>query len=226
MVPTRGLAEASEAGTHAAHTQLGVAVSVRHRHLPILLRGTGLVKARVYGPRRLCDTPEMSSTEVIIRTATEADLPAINAIYNREILEGVATWDMEPWTQEARLAWFHEHTAPAEVVLVAEAGGEVVGFGYLARYRVRLGYRFTREDTLYIRPDFQRSGVGRSLLSALLDEARRAEMHVVVARIEAGNTGSIALHRSLGFEVVGEEHETGRKFDRWLSLVFMEVVLG
>jgi len=168
----------------------------------------------------------MPSPEVLIRPATEADLPAINAIYNREILEGVATWDTEPWPAEARLAWFHEHTDPGEVVLSAEAGGEVVGFGYLARYRVRLGYRFTREDTVYVRPDFQRAGVGRRLLAALLDEARRSGMHAVIARIEAGNAGSIALHRSLGFEVLGEERETGRKFDRWLSLVQMQIVLG
>lgn len=164
--------------------------------------------------------------EVTIRPATTADLPAINAIYNREILEGVATWDLEPWPAEARRAWFYEHTHPGEVVLAAEAGGEVVGFGYIERYRVRLGYQFTREDTVYVRPDFQRAGVGRRLLVALLDEARRTGMHAVVARIEAGNTGSIALHRSLGFEVLGEERETGRKFDRWLSLVQMQIVLG
>ncbi len=163
--------------------------------------------------------------EVIVRPATEADLPAINAIYNREILEGVATWDTEPWTAEARLDWFRSHTHPGEVILAAEAGGEVVGFGYLSLYRVRLGYRFTREDTVYVRPDVQRAGVGRLLLAALLDEARRAGMHAVVARIEASNAGSIALHRSLGFEVLGEERETGRKFDRWLSLVQMQIVL-
>lgn len=177
------------------------------------------------GRAMLCDTPAMPSFEVTVRPATEADLPAINAIYNREILEGVATWDTEPWTAEARLAWFHAHTHPGEVILAAEAGGETVGFGYLSLYRVRLGYRFTREDTVYVRPDIQRAGVGRLLLVALLDEARRTGMHAVVARIEASNVGSIALHRSLGFEVLGEERETGRKFDRWLSLVQMQIVL-
>ena len=173
----------------------------------------------------------MAALQPTIRLATEADLPAINAIYNREIAEGVATWDTEAWSDAQRLAWFHEHAAPGNVVLVADvevAAGSVepvVGFGYLGYYKERLGYHFTREDTLYVRPEHQRRGIGRALLAALLDAARAREVHVVLARIEATNTGSIALHRALGFEVTGEERETGHKFGAWRSLVQMQVIL-
>jgi len=173
--------------------------------------------------------PHPSSHAPRIRLATEADLPAINAIYNREIAEGVATWDTEPWSAEQRLAWYREHTRPGAVALVADLpdtpDGDVAAFGYLSFYKPRLGYRFTREDTLYVRPEFHRRGIGRALLGALLDEARRVGVHAVLARIEATNEPSIALHRALGFDFTGEERETGHKFGEWRSLVQMQIVL-
>ena len=171
-----------------------------------------------------------SRTPPTLRLATEADLPAINAIYNREILEGVATWDTEPWSAEQRLDWFREHSRPGALALVADlpegtARGRVAAFGYLSFYKTRLGYRFTREDTLYVRPEHQRRGIGRALLAALIEEARRLDVHAVLARIEATNEASIALHRAMGFEVVGEEHEAGHKFGEWRSLTVMQIVL-
>jgi len=112
------------------------------------------------------------------------------------------------------------------VVLVADLPDTpVAGFGYLSLYKTRLGFRFTREDTVYVRPECHRLGVGRALLAALLDEARRLEVHAVVARIDATNEASIALHCALGFDVTGEERETGHKFGTWRSLVQMQIVL-
>ena len=161
-----------------------------------------------------------------IRFATEADLPAINAIYNREIIEGVATWDTEPWSDAQRLDWLREHQRPGAVALVVDLPeAPVVAFGYLSYYKTRLGYRFTREDTLYVCPEFHRRGLGRLLLTALLDEARALGVHAVLARIEATNEGSIALHHALGFDIVGEEREAGHKFGAWRSLTVMQIVL-
>ena len=161
-----------------------------------------------------------------IRLATEADLPAINAIYTREIVEGVATWDIEPWSLERRIEWLREHTQPGALALIADLPeATVAGFAYLSFYKARTGYRFTREDTLYVAPEYQRRGLGRALLAALLDEARALDVHAVLARIEATNEGSIALHRALGFDVTGEERETGHKFGEWRSLVQMQIVL-
>lgn len=172
---------------------------------------------------------DASGLAPIIRPATESDLPAINAIYNREILEGVATWDLDPWSDEQRLAWFREHSMPGTAVLVAdlpgEVGGEVAGFGYLSFYRPRRGYRFTREDTLYVRPEFHRRGVGRALLDALLAEAQTLDAHAVIARIEATNQASIALHEAAGFAISGRESESGFKFGEFRSLVQMEKLL-
>jgi L-amino acid N-acyltransferase YncA len=177
--------------------------------------------------RPLWHTSPMPILDLTIRSATEADLSAINAIYNREILEGVATWDIYPWSEEQRRAWLAEHSAPGLVALVADLPDvPVAGFGYLSVYQTRGGFRFTREDTVYVRPEHQGRGIGRALLAALLEEARRLEVHAVVARIEATNEASIALHRALGFQVTGEERETGHKFGTWRSLVQMQIVLG
>lgn len=159
-----------------------------------------------------------------IREAVEADLDAINRIYNDEILHGVATWDMEPWPLERRQAWFRAPGNPP-YVLVAEDDRVVVGFAYLALYRERAGYRFTREDTVYIDPAYQHRGVGRALLGRLIDHARAQEVHALVARIESSNEASVALHSAFGFEIVGREREIGHKFGRWLDLLTMELLL-
>lgn len=161
----------------------------------------------------------------VIRAARDADLEAINAIYNHEVLTGVATWDEEPWTSAARAAWFEERAARGDTVLVAERAGRVVGFGYLAPYRARSGWRFTAEDTLYIAPDAQRSGVGTFILEALITAARDDGLHALVAVIEAGNLASIGLHARFGFVEVGRKREVGLKFGRWLDLVEMELLL-
>lgn len=161
-----------------------------------------------------------------IRAATAADLTAINAIYNREVREGVATWDEAPWSRAQRDAWFAEHAGDAtQPVLVADAAGVVAGFAYLSLVSPKRGYRFTREDTLYIDPAQQRRGLGLRLLEALLAEARMHRLHAIVAKIEAGNAASIALHERCGFAATGRERELGFKFGRWLDLVTMQLLL-
>lgn len=162
--------------------------------------------------------------DLVIRRANEGDLDAINAIYNREVREGVATWELDEWPFERRLEWFHEHDdrSPA---FVAESGGAVIGFSYLSTYRGRRGYQYTRENTIFVDTPYQRRGVGRLLLSRLIEEARHLGLRTLVAWIEATNTGSIELHRAFGYTVVGEEVETGRKFGEWRSAVEVQLLL-
>ncbi|MEX1022821.1 MAG: N-acetyltransferase family protein [Dehalococcoidia bacterium] len=160
----------------------------------------------------------------VIRRATEADLEAMNRIYNREVREGVATWELDEWPDAQRLAWFRARTDD-EPVLVAEAGGVLAGFGYLSKYRGRRGYRFTRENTVFVDVPWQRRGVGRLVLTALIDAARDIGMRSLLAFIDRENTGSIELHRALGYGQVGTEFETGHKFGTWRSSVELQLLL-
>lgn len=161
-----------------------------------------------------------------IRPALEQDLPAIQRIYNREILEDVNTWDIEAWSDVERRAWFDEHAAdPSSPVVVADADGTVAGFAYLSIYRGKAGYRFTRETSVYVDPAFHRRGVGRALMEAQLATARTLGVHALMALIEASNEASIALHAAFGFEIIARKVEVGRKFGRWLDSVEMELLL-
>jgi phosphinothricin acetyltransferase len=167
------------------------------------------------------------AARLAIRHACEADLPAIQRIYNDEVVAGVATWDEQPWPDEQRRRWFADHRAsPSTPVLVAVHEGRVAGWASLSPMSAKSGWRLTREDTIYLDPAFRGQGVGRLLLAALLEEARRTGVHVVVASITSENAASLALHRKAGFEVVGTLREAGFKFGRRLDTTYLQVILG
>ncbi|HTH99698.1 MAG TPA: GNAT family N-acetyltransferase [Acidisoma sp.] len=160
-----------------------------------------------------------------IRPATERDLPAILAITNHAILHTTASWQTKPHTMEMRAAWLAERRMAGLPVLIAEADGEVAGYGSYGSFRAYEGYALTVEHSIYVEERFQGQGLGRALLAALIDHATAAGMHVMVGVISAENTVSIALHERFGFEVTGRLPEVGRKFDRWLDLVLMQKIL-
>lgn len=161
---------------------------------------------------------------VSIRAAERRDLEAINRIYNHDILHGTATWDEEPWPIERREAWFGEHDATTPV-LVAEMDDMVAGFAYLSLYRPKTGYRFTREDTIYLDEVYRGLGIGNALLGALLERAAALDLRCIVAVITKDNTASVALHRRYGFEDAGTVRQVGYKFGRWLDSVTMQLLL-
>jgi len=165
------------------------------------------------------------SDDLVIRPTVEADLVAINRIYNHEVLTGVATFDLEPWSDAERSQWFTDHDPAVTPVLTAEISGALVGFAYIARFGSKPGYSYARENTVFVDPSFQRRGIGRRLLEAIIEEARTVGAHTLIARIEATNSASIELHRVAGYAVTGREHEIGRKFDRWLTVVVMTLTL-
>lgn len=160
-----------------------------------------------------------------IRPATEQDLPAILAITNHAILHTTASWQTKPHSLEMRAAWLAERQRAGLPVLVAEAEGEVAGYGTYGSFRAYEGYALTVEHSVYVEERFQRRGLGQALLAALIDHATEAGMHVMVGVISAENAVSIALHERFGFTVTGRLPEVGRKFDRWLDLVLMQKLL-
>jgi phosphinothricin acetyltransferase len=110
--------------------------------------------------------------------------------------------------------------------LVAELDGYTVGFCYASQFRPREGYRYTVEDSIYVRPDCIGHGVGKSLLSELIAQCQAKGCHSMVACICGVNPASVALHASLGFEQVGLLPEAGNKFGEWLRLLIMQRLLG
>lgn len=158
-----------------------------------------------------------------LRDATEADLPAILAIYNHAVAETTAIWNETLVDLDNRRAWFDQRQARGFPILVAEVEGRIAGYASYGDWRPFDGFRHSVEHSVYVEKDFYGRGLGRALMTALIDRARTGGIHVMVAAIEAGNEGSIALHKSLGFRLVGTHHEVGQKFGRWLDLTMMEL---
>jgi phosphinothricin acetyltransferase len=161
---------------------------------------------------------------MLIRTAVADDLPAVAAIYDREVREGVSTFGLDP----RPLAVWEERLASIDAgdhVLVVESDGEVAGYATSSAYRPKGGYRYTRETTIYLAPTAQGRGVGRRLYDDLLARLASDGMHLALAAVALPNPASLALHRGCGFEEVGVMREVGRKFDRWLDVLWLQKVL-
>ena len=161
-----------------------------------------------------------------IHDAGEADLPGILAIYNDAVLNTPAIWNETLVDLANRRAWLAERNAAGFPVLVArEAGDEVLGYASYGTWRSIEGFRHSVEHSVYVHADQRGQGLGPALLQALIERARAAGLHVMVAAIESQNTASIRLHQRLGFVTTGQMPQVGRKFERWLDLTFMQLIL-
>ena len=156
-----------------------------------------------------------------IRIAQIKDAEAIRGIYNNEVTSWTATFDITPRTPQEQRDWLTERSG-VHVVLVAEYGNQIIGFGSLSRYQTRPAYSTTVENSIYVRPQDQGKGVGLALLVALIEKASEHGFHTIIARISAESKGSVATHQKAGFKEVGRELQTGRKFGRWLDVVVMQ----
>jgi len=160
-----------------------------------------------------------------IRLATAADLPAICEIYNYYILRSTCTYQLQPETLADREAWFANHPPEKHPVTVAELDGQVAGWGSLSKFRDRAAYDPTVEASVYIRHDLHRRGLGKALLTDLIERARQIGFHSLIGGASADQTASVALQESLGFTRVALFKQVGYKFDQWLDVVFMQLML-
>ena len=161
---------------------------------------------------------------ITIRPAAEADLPAINAIYNHYVAHSTCTYQMTPETAEARAKWFRERGS-AHPVIVAVRHDEVAGWASLNAYHRREAYARTVEDSIYVHPAHHRTGIGRALLAGLIERARRLAHHTVLAGISAEQAPSVALHEAFGFVKVAHLHEVGFKHGQWLDVIYLQLRL-
>lgn len=159
-----------------------------------------------------------------IRHASLADCAAINDIYNHYVVHDTCTYQTEPESLAEREVWLARHGG-AHPVLVAEQQGQILAWGALSAFHPRAAYRFSVEDSIYVRHDRLRRGLGRSMLAALLQQAREHGLHTVIALISADKAGSVALHAEFGFQPKATLREAGYKFDTWLDVLFMQLML-
>ncbi|MDZ4846354.1 MAG: GNAT family N-acetyltransferase [Chitinophagales bacterium] len=165
------------------------------------------------------------TTEFFIRQATETDLPGILEIYNDAILNTTAVYDYKPHTLEMRAQWFREQQKNNFPVFVALLHDKVVGFASYGKFRMKQGYKYTVEHSVYIHPDFRNQGIGKKLLARIIEAARANNMHCLLGGVDANNTGSIKFHEHFHFKEAGHLHQVSYKFGKWLDLKFLELIL-
>ena len=162
-----------------------------------------------------------------IRPATAADVPELQAIYAHHVLTGTGTFEEVPPSVEEIAARFARVRARGWPWLVSADASGVLGYAYAAQFRDRSAYRFTLEDSIYVRDDQRGQGVGKALVAQLLEVSAQAGFRQMIAVIgDTENAGSIGLHASLGFHHIGTLRAAGLKFGRWLDVVYMQRPLG
>jgi phosphinothricin acetyltransferase len=162
-----------------------------------------------------------------IRNATASDVAEIQAIYAHHVLHGTGTFEEEPPSVEDMLSRFEKVVSNGYVWLVAYDPTGVLGYGYYAPFRDRSAYRFTVEDSIYVREDVRGQGVGKALVTKLIELATAQGLRQMIAVIgDSENVGSIGVHASLGFHMVGTMKAVGIKFGQWVDVVTMQRALG
>jgi L-amino acid N-acyltransferase len=165
------------------------------------------------------------TSDLLIRDAVDGDLEAIRDIYNHAVEHSTAIWNDVLIDVDNRRAWLEQRRSRGFPVLVAIRNGRVAGYASYGDWRAFDGYRHTVEHSVYVEKDQRGGGIGKVLMQALIASAKAANLHVMIAAIEAGNTASIALHEKLGFRLVGIHSQVGQKFGNWLDLAMMELRL-
>jgi L-amino acid N-acyltransferase YncA len=167
----------------------------------------------------------MSAVE--IRPATEADLPAITAIYEYAVLHGTATFELIPPDLAEMRRRYDALITGGFPYLVASLDGRVVGYAYAGAYRPRPAYRFTVENSIYLDPSIHRRGIGLKLMQRLIEDCTARGHRQMIAVIgDSANAGSLGVHTRCGFQMIGTHPDVGLKFGRWLDIVMMQLPLG
>jgi len=166
------------------------------------------------------------ASRCLVRPATPADIPHITAIYGQFVAKSTATFEIVPPDEAEMLKRWRAVRDRGLPYLVAELEGYIVGFCYASQFRPREGYRYTVEDSIYVRPDCIGHGVGKALLTELISECEAKGCHSMMACICGENPKSVRLHASLGFKEAGLLPEAGYKFGEWLRLLIMQRRLG
>jgi phosphinothricin acetyltransferase len=162
-----------------------------------------------------------------LRPARDSDIPSITAIYSHYVLNTTTTFEMDAPDESEMARRYKEVLKAGLPYLVAESDGQVVGYAYAVPYRPRRAYRFTIEESIYLHPQHLRKGLGRLLMSALIEQCEALNYRQMLAVIGGSdNAASISLHTAMGFRHVGLLPSVGHKFGKWADSVIMQRALG
>ena len=161
-----------------------------------------------------------------IREAQQKDLTIILDIMNEAILNTTSIYDYGIRSHEFVENWFAKKQLDEIPVLVYEINGNAVAYGSYGIFRAWDAYKFSVEHSIYVHKNFQGQGIGKQLLIALIDKAKKNGYHTMIAGVDAANQKSYDFHKKLGFIEAGRFKEVGYKFDRWLDLIFMQLMLN
>ncbi|MFY7987894.1 MAG: GNAT family N-acetyltransferase [Flavobacterium sp.] len=163
--------------------------------------------------------------EIKIRDYQKTDCPAILDIINDAILNSTALYDYNVRTLTTQETIFEEKLQKGFPIIVAETNNEVVGFGYYSEFRFREAYKFTVEHSVYANKNYIGKGIGKLLLTELIERAKKQNLHTMIGVIDSENTNSIDFHKKFGFKEVGFIKESGFKFNKWLHSVIVQKML-
>jgi phosphinothricin acetyltransferase len=162
---------------------------------------------------------------IVIRHAGEKDLPQLLDIYNDIILHTTAVYDYEPHSQEMRQQWFATKKQQGFPVFVAEEKDTIVGFSSIGPFRAWAAYKYSVENSVYVKAGERGKGIGKLLIPPLINTAKDMNMHTIIAGVDATNEASIKLHKHFGFIEVAHFSEVGWKFNCWLDLKFLQLIV-
>ena len=164
---------------------------------------------------------------VAIRPATPDDLDSVWAIYAHHVLKGLASFEEAPPSLDEIARRHRDVTSSGLPWIVAQYGDSIAGYGYCSLYRTRSAYRYTLEDSVYVRPDMHGRGIGSAILDELIQRCEALGYRQIIAVIgDSANAASINLHAAAGFLRTGTLRSVGFKFGRWVDSVIMQRPLG
>jgi L-amino acid N-acyltransferase len=160
-----------------------------------------------------------------IRHAIENDIRPMLDIYNEIILNTTAVFQYDLHTLEMRREWLAQKQKDNFPVFIAEENNKIVGFSTFGQFRNWQAYKYSVESSVYVKADQRGKGIGKLLLQPLIDAAKQMQLHTIIAGIVADNEASIALHKQFGFVEVAHFKEVGFKFNKWLDLKFLQLMI-
>lgn len=162
---------------------------------------------------------------IAIRPAEERDLPEILDIYNWSILNTTSVYSYKPHTAKMRKEWFEEKKKYKHPVFVAESDKKIAGFISYGYFRTWPAYKYTAEHSVHVHKDYRRQRIASLLLEKIIESAKQNNVHALIGAIDASNEASVKLHEQFHFKEVGHLKEVGYKFNQWLDLKFLELIL-